>query len=196
MSDGTSALASAYSRDIWDIIEAVGPTVGAFVGFSGLIITAFVVYGLNKRQRRWEMNEERKSLAAAFLGEILAILRIVEYREYVASFQAFLPHLEAGERIELPTISVKQDYFDVYRGNVNRLGLLPAGTAEEVAFHYTRMKSIVEDFDNIGSGRLSDLEPAAQAAYLRSLVVLLTETMTAGTILIERLAEIAEAEER
>jgi hypothetical protein len=68
MSDTTSALTSACSRDIWDIIEAIGPTVGAFVGFSGLIITAFVVYGLNKRQRRWEMNEERKSLAAAFLG--------------------------------------------------------------------------------------------------------------------------------
>ncbi len=94
---------------------------------------------------------EGNKLAAALAAEIEALLTLINERSMVRLLRNFADTMGALHVAEDPAtqehvgfVSVTLDYFEVYSGNVGRLGLLE-GLAPDVVTLYTRAKAFVED---------------------------------------------------
>lgn len=88
---------------------------------------------------RTKRHNEMLSIANAFMGEIKALLIKVEERKYIKILRR---SSETGEFIQIPA---KQNYFEVYQKNCDKIGILPARLTLEIAKFYIFAKAFVED---------------------------------------------------
>lgn len=180
-----------FAISIWKKIAAVGPTIGAISGFAGAIFTAFYIAKLNRQQREREREEQRKSLASAFIGELTSIHRIVTLRNYAGSLQVLIEHIQAGGPYEKFSVKVRRNYFMVFDENVSHLGLLPPPLPELLATVYTAMKSALEDFQTLDEGVIDNHPPQSQIAHLAQLRDLIIATQNMAKDVVKQLAVVA-----
>lgn len=88
---------------------------------------------------------ERRALALAFRGELLAITEIVAARKYVELLEETASDLAAGGTVALQPIRVERNYFPIYSENASKIGALPPAIAERLARTYTYANSFLED---------------------------------------------------
>jgi hypothetical protein len=98
---------------------------------AGGMISLIVEY----RKRRMET----VSLANAFYGEIKALLSKVEKRDYIPML------LAAAKQKKFIAIEAKQNYFEVYENNCDRIGMLPPHLTYEITKFYIFAKAFVDD---------------------------------------------------
>lgn len=103
---------------------------------------------------RRQAESERRSVRAALLAEVAALLEIVEIRGYVRDLreaEELLSRLEQWQLDELSPeecqicIPVGDHYNRVYQSNVNRLGSLSAREARMVVRFYQLIDSVKAD---------------------------------------------------
>ncbi len=102
-----------------------------------------------------QMLRERKhsqSLAAAFAGEIAAILEVARFAKPAMTFDEYLKELRAGNDIALPFVIRDVKFEDVYRTNVAHIGMLPRRLPRDVAVFYTLLFNLRDDLAAVERG--------------------------------------------
>ncbi len=146
--------------------------LGAIIG---AIATGIIQLGL----KIYERLQEASSLRAALLGEVSAILEIVKVlkvEEYLSEIQKSFGEQTGKDRIYL---TVKEDYFLVYKANINRLGLLNSKLAEDISTFYTFCFSGMEHLNELSNqdwmGRIEKEEGHRKLENLFSLLFKIRE---------------------
>lgn len=92
-----------------------------------------------------QRRHERKNLASAFLGEITALLKVVETRRYQEGLEQVLQQVEANKQVMAYTFSVRLNPFTVYTANISRIGILPNPLPNMICQLYSQAEAILED---------------------------------------------------
>ena len=122
--------------------------VGGLLTFMGGVLGPHIIEKLKH-------NRDAKNLAFAFRGELIAIRTIVNHRNYLGHLTQIIEHVKATNEPFIFKINVRQNYFNVYEKNVDKLGLLPNPLPELISTFYTQAKSVLEDLQSLRDGDFS-----------------------------------------
>lgn len=114
------------------------PLGAALLGGILTMLGAIVTEGVKRAH-------ERRSLAMAFRGELLAVIEIVKLRRYEEVLDSIADMLERQQPVTVSPIRIERNYFPIYTGNASRIGILPPDIAERVSRTYTFANSFIED---------------------------------------------------
>ena len=112
------------------LLQLLVPFIGGlFVG------PAFSIY------TRWEdRKKERATTRASIIAEISALLDLIYLRRYQETLAAGAKGLILGLEVDVP-----ESYFQVYRANLQKLGLLDPSVAEHIVYFYALLEAITQD---------------------------------------------------
>jgi hypothetical protein len=165
------------------LIGLIGVAIGGSIGILGNWL-------------HWSAVEEReiRALRASFLGEITAIISLVEYRDYIRLFNSIADEIKVT-RVAIPfDVQVTQSYFQVYEKNLDKIGKL-GSEAGDICNFYTNCFGVLEDFETLR--RFKDKESTMGPGEFvdryvyqyKRLATFLTDSMTQGKQLQKRLQE-------
>jgi hypothetical protein len=147
-------------------------------GLLGVLLGGALTTGTTVLLEKFRNAKETRALAAAFRGELRALRGIVSKREYVSSLRAVVAHIETtGEGYPDLGIRAEQEYFNVFRANIDKIGKLPAPLPAKIAEFYVCANSILEDFRSMSTGSLRSSTPEQQLMFLRSLLKMFEDTL-------------------
>jgi hypothetical protein len=148
-------------------------------------LSSWSFYGLTHRR-------EVQSLASAFIGEVAAILRLIETHDVVAALER--ASADANGARALPSLQMPP--FTIYTSDAAALDKLPLPVPRQIAYFYAQIASFQNDFtalaaevgqggsDHAGEARrlLSELEEALALGndILRSLRPLVSRRQPAS----------------
>lgn len=132
----------------WVVIGAV---VGALAGTGGRLL-------------EWWFRERRQTrrMARALRGELEALLSILDEREYASKMRESASEIRREERISIPGVAARQDFFSVFQAKVAELGRLEGELPAQIAEVYVLMKAIVEDFTSLNEIDAQDIRDEVQ----------------------------------
>jgi hypothetical protein len=130
----------------WDAI--IGVIIGGFLGGGAQILHSY-----------YQRFNDMRNLAGSFGGEIEAIARLIERRNYVEQFEKFSQAIRTRpdqpvQISDVVAISARQNYFEVFGSNSARIGLL-GRHARDIAYFYSLAKGALDT--NAGLKRLQDV---------------------------------------
>jgi hypothetical protein len=157
---------------IKDYIPLLQTIVGGFLTFLGGLLGNVLI---QQRQRK----AERNSLSSAFYGEIQALVKIIERRQYIQGIQRAINDARSGREISL-RIRVTRKYFNVYEKNLDKIGILPNPLPEKIVNIYTVMTTILEDLDFINDESFNERGSEFAAQFLVELESLLNDAVKSG----------------
>lgn len=126
----------------WEAISVIiASLAGAWVG--GKIAS-------NTQKEIWKQETQRqcKSVQAAFYGEIYAILRLIETRNYERILDNALLYIKqyGDYPVHDNFLRMKFDtYYQVYKNHIQDIGMMPSETAANITNFYILMFSLLED---------------------------------------------------
>ena len=167
--------------DITPLIQTLLGGVLSLLG--GFLSPTYIDHIRSKREAR--------NLALAFSGEILALKRIVETRRYIEDLRTCVNNIrQTGEPIYF-SVSIRKEYFQVYKENVSRIGLLKPPLPESIAMFYTQAQSILEDMEDFNNW--TKMEQLGQENLLRryeEVLILLESTNVLSSQIIDEISRI------
>ncbi|MDZ7713633.1 MAG: hypothetical protein U5L06_11205 [Rhodovibrio sp.] len=149
---------------------------------------SWAIYSTENLKRK-RIKEESRRLASAFLGEIIAIRRIVEIRDYQETIKKCAYNAEKYGNVAVPKIDVRQNYLIVYENNTDRLGLLPSKIIVRLSILYTAIKSVLEDFATFSENDYDNEDPEQLAIQLRELEQIVFGVLALSNVMIHELSE-------
>lgn len=155
-----------------DYLPLFQTLIGGLLTFLGGLLGNFLI---QHQQRK----AEKRSLASAFYGEIQALIRIVERRQYIQEIIDSIDTIESGEKV-LYGIRITRKYFNVYEKNLDKIGILPNPLPEEIVDLYTVMTAILEDLDQINETGFYNQEAEIVILYLKELQSLFEYAVESG----------------
>lgn len=155
-----------------DYIPLLQTLVGGLLTFLGGLLGSVII---QQRQRK----AERNSLASAFYGEIQALLKIIERRQYIQRIQEAIKDIRSNREISF-RIKVTRKYFNVYEKNLDKIGILPNPLPEKIVDIYTVMTAILDDLDLIDDESFNKQETEVAALFLAELNSLLKYAVESG----------------
>jgi hypothetical protein len=120
------------------------PLIGVLLGGLLTWLGGFLSQLWNERRRQ---KSEARNLALAFAGEIIALREIAERRGYVAGIQSYIERIRSTGQPDYIHTIVGREYFNVYKENVSRIGLLEPPLPRLIATFYTQANAILEDLE-------------------------------------------------
>jgi len=159
-----------------DLLPLAGTLVGGILTFSGAYLSTAL---LGKRQREIES----KNLAACFSGEIAAIVSIIRKRRYLEHIEGLLRMAKDGKRPPAIKIAVRNPYFNVFRENAGKIGMLPAPLPSLIVRFYLQSYAILEDFENFREGALDQEGLPTVTRLYEEVAALLADTMRLGEMI-------------
>jgi len=160
------------------MIKTLVPVISAFIG--GLIgITGTYMALLYQRR------SERKSINAAFAGEIYALLEIVEKRDYVGTIERAIKNIRAGSRMSF-SIPVTQTYFNVYFKNLDKIGLLKAPLSSKIVMFYAAVLGILDDFKILEDATVPRESDEQYIGYLNELKSIIEYAQNLGWAILKQ----------
>jgi hypothetical protein len=127
---------------------------------------------------RRRLRRETRRLAFAFRGEIPALLDQIHDRKYVERLSGVIGAMEETKEPFFMPFSARYDYANVYKSNVNKIGLLDDALPEQIPIFYTLLISVLEDLVSIGGGAYSDLkleDPMMTYREIQRILIRITE---------------------
>ena len=151
----------------WLILLPV--VVGGLLTFLGGLIGNFL---LQWNQRKAEI----KSLTGAFVGEIRALLSIVERRRYLEGIEQLIQQVRTTNQPATYSFSARRNPFSVYDSNVSRIGILPSPLPELICRFYSQSRSVLEDIDDMRNPQAGTWTAAESLSRLEELRDLLRDS--------------------
>lgn len=126
--------------------------------------------------------QERRSLASAFVGEMVAVLRAIEEHEVLAALER-----AAGPDAEIALPKLTLPHPAIYEADAGRLDWLPAPLPRRIAYFYARIATLQADLAELEAAPASG--PAAEKRRERIGHVLdeLRETLDLGDEILREL---------
>lgn len=119
---------------------AIALTVGVVAGGS---LTLLSGWGL----RDLTMRRARRNLASALIGEIVAVLRVVETHDPVGQLARVI---ERPAEPSDPT-AFSLPMFTIYQGNADKLAWFRSPLPRQIAFFYARLAGLALDFPSLAA---------------------------------------------
>jgi hypothetical protein len=116
--------------------------------------------------------KERQSVAAAFAGEVRAIIDVIDWLQIVE----LIPH---GYKFP-----VDDQPFPVFEAHIRNIGLLPADLSAKVVTYYTHARGIVQDFRTIYK---DEIHPGTETKFRAHLAQNIETMLATGKALIPEL---------
>ena len=107
-------------------------------------------------RHNYEYNHNSTNLKYAFLGEIYAVLRVIEVRKLLEMVDDCIEKTE-NDNIELPDFSVEGEYFNVYFKNIEKIGIVSPELAKDISAFYTFASSVVEDLNWMAVAKIEEV---------------------------------------
>ncbi len=158
-----------------------------YVNLLSAILGAFAsgLFGIISEKSRHR--QEVLSIANAFYGEVKAILEKVERRGYIQILR------QAEKDKKFIHIDAKQNYFEVFANNCERIGLVPADLTFEITKFYIFAKAFVEDTDSYCSLSAQNINNSANYTEMADI---LEEIRSTGNKIIEKVETMNGTEKR
>lgn len=83
---------------------------------------------------------EAETVKASIIAEISGVLDLIYSREYLKGLKAGAEGILPGLLVDVP-----DSYFQVYRANLTKLGLLNAAVAENIVYFYMLLEAVKQD---------------------------------------------------
>jgi hypothetical protein len=147
--------------------------VGGLLATMGGILTQYVVE-INRPRR------ESRNLALAVKGEITAVLKHINERNYQGRFLQIIEQIETTRQPFLMPMRIRFRYDRVYDENVERIGLLREPLPELIPLFYTRLISVMEDMLSMGDATYANIEIDLLLRIYRDDHKVLVETVKLG----------------
>jgi len=93
--------------------------------------------------------DQRRALAAALAAELSSIHALIEFRAYRESLDLTIDDMTREGRPISWGFRARKEYFPVFKGNIDKIGLLPAELAQRVTSLYAAMNALLEDIEPI-----------------------------------------------
>lgn len=123
------------------IIPVAAALLGSLAGAWGSYLANVRMW--EKRQRR-----EERQVARALQGEIEAIVKIVDLRDYATGLRSAAEEFRQGE-ISPFVVPIGENHFSVFETHTEQLGALRGDLPRRVAEVYTLAKALVDDFRGV-----------------------------------------------
>ncbi len=88
---------------------------------------------------------QNKALANSFKGEISALISIIDKRNYLSQLEKTIKKIESTNKPEPYYFHVSQEYFQVYKSNCDKIGVLKNPLPEKISQFYTYANAVIED---------------------------------------------------
>lgn len=138
-------------------------------------LSTWSFYGLTHRR-------EVRSLASAFIGEIAAILRVIETRGVVSALERAIAGADGAHA--LPSLQLPP--FTIYTSDAAELGKLPLPAPRQIAYFYAQMASLQNDFTGLAA-ELGQGSGSKHAGEARRLLSELEEALALGNDILRSL---------
>jgi hypothetical protein len=133
-----SLLLASNTADNPGIPEPIAIIIGA-------VIAAVSGFGAVFAQNKFQRIAERKSLAAALLGEIKAVRLTAYLQRYDDMLVYGIKCMKEGDMTVALHWRWRERYFIVFEENCGKLGLLPPDLAQQIVMLYVATKSLKEN---------------------------------------------------
>jgi hypothetical protein len=142
------------------VIAAVG---GALVGAISAIFPNMII-------ERFKERRAVKALTESIVCEIVAILKIIEYRRYLESVEKIIENLRSkpGNTISF-TVVIPDNYFKIYHANLDKLSMIDRSIRVKVVTFYQLLEAVIQD---VKPGGYISTSPRGIEPYIESASIL------------------------
>jgi hypothetical protein len=158
--------------------------LGGILAIVGGVVAVFVAEVVKHRA-------ERRRMASAFCGEIKAILEIARVRRFREVLEGGQKLYASGRQWASWSWPITENYFGVYKGNVDRIGLFNAPIPEKIATFYTLCFGLVEDLKSLGKDGISLKDSNSMLQFFSEDLGIISTVEKLGSELIEALGKAA-----
>jgi hypothetical protein len=129
---------------------------GAFIGAVSSFFPNYLIHCLKERR-------EKKSTTLQLYAEIKASLDLIEHRKYIAHLEQVLAAFAAKKITSYSyQVQVPEDVFPIFKGNLDRLGLLDIDIQVKVVEFYQLVQAVIQD---VKPGGILNAQPATESAF-------------------------------
>lgn len=171
----------------------------------GTLAGGFVTYLAQIKIAEKEREARKKALSAAFYGEIYSLLHLAEQRNYIGYIKGVLAFIDKHRIYPVQDSFFQmqfQDYFAVYRNNIQHIGELDPDITPLITEFYIKAFSLMEDMTGLPGSIIKETALAygdpniSKKVYVDSLERALKEDLTlayniiaTGKIICEKLSD-------
>jgi len=122
---------------------------------------------------------EIRSIASAFVGEIAAILHLIETHDVVSMLEKALDVSDSS--VALPILTLPA--FTIYTADAAKLDELPLSTPRKIAYFYAHIASIQDDLARLAR----EPDPGRRTERIRRVLTELNDTLALGDDILREL---------
>jgi hypothetical protein len=124
-----------------------------------------------------------RNLASAFVGEIAAILHLIETHDVVSMLERALDASDSA--VALPDLTLPP--FTIYTADATRLGELPYPAPRQIAYFYAQIASIQDDLTRLATGPVSEGSAGSRTERIRCVLTELNDALALGDNILHEL---------
>jgi hypothetical protein len=124
---------------------------------------------------------EIRSIASAFVGEIAAILHLIETHDVVSMLEKALD----ASAVALPNLTLPA--FTIYTADAARLDELPLPVPRKIAYFYAQIASIRDDLTRLATEPVSESSVGSRTERIRSVLTELNDALALGDDILREL---------
>ena len=126
---------------------------------------------------------EIRNLASAFVGEIAAILHLIETHDLVSILEKALD--ASDSEVALPTLMLPP--FTIYAADAARLGDLPFPAPRKIAYFYAQIASIRDDLTLLATEPVPKCSADSRTKRIRCVLTELNDALALGDDILREL---------
>ena len=126
---------------------------------------------------------EIRSIASAFVGEIAAILHLIETHDVVSTLEKALD--ASDSLVALPNLTLPP--FTIYTADAAKLGELPPPVPREIAYFYAQIASIPDDLTRLAAERVSEGSAGSRTERIQRVLTELNDALYLGDDILREL---------
>ena len=127
-----------------------------------------------------------RNLASAFVGEIAAILHLIETHDVVSMLERAL--VASDSAVALPSLTLPP--FTIYTADAARLGELPLPAPRKIAYFYAQIASIQDDLTRLAREPSSGGPAVGRTERIRRVLTELNDALYLGDDILRELRQI------
>ena len=129
---------------------------------------------------------EIRSIASAFVGEIAAILHLIETHDVVSMLEK---GLDASDRsVALPNLTLPP--FTIYTADAAKLDELPLPVPRQIAYFYAQIASIQDDLIRLATEPVSEGSAVSRTERIRCVLPELNDALALGDDILRELRQL------